>query len=66
MAIAPIQPQPTIDGGEIVGYKVGAKDVGDLVADAVGAAVGDAVGFDGQLVIPCLKVHNAFASTRCC
>ncbi len=70
MAILPIQPQPTIDEGEIVGYIEGAKDVGDADDDAdddaVGATEGAAVGFDGQLVIPCLKAHKAFASTRCC
>ncbi len=66
MAILPIQPQPTIDEGEIVGYIEGAKDVGDLLFDAEGATVGAAVGFDGQLVMPCLKTHKAFASTRCC
>ena len=69
MAILPIQLQPvkvpqTVS--DIVGYNVGANDVGDLVADAVGATVGAAVGFDGQLVMPCLKVHKAFASARCC
>ncbi len=52
--------------GDMVGYNVGANDVGDADADAVGATVGVAVGFDGQLTIPCLKEHKAFASTRCC
>ncbi len=69
MAIDPKQPQPvkvphTV--GDIVGYIEGANDVGDLVLEAVGATVGAAVGFDGQLMMPCLKVHKAFASMRCC
>ena len=66
MAIFPIQLQPTIEVGNIVGYIVGAKDVGDEEVDAVGAAVGAAVGLDGQLVIPCRNVHKEFASIICC
>ena len=66
MAIFPMQPQPVKAAGDNVGYIEGAKDVGDADADAVGAAVGAAVGLDGQLVMPCLKTHKAFASTRCC
>ncbi len=48
--------------GDIVGYNVGANEVGDADADAVGAAVGAVVGFDGQLVMPCLNAHKASAS----
>ncbi len=66
MAILPIQFQPAKVDGDIVGYLVGANDVGDADADAVGAGVGAAVGFDGQLVMPCLNEHKAFASSRCC
>ena len=51
--------------GDIVGNFEGANEVGDAEEDAVGDGVGDGVGFDGQLVMPCLKVHKAFASTRC-
>ncbi len=68
MAIFPIQPQPVKVGDDdvaAVGYNVGAKDVGDLVLEVVGATVGDVVGFAGQLVMPCLNSHKAFASSLC-
>ncbi len=66
MAIAPTQPQPVKAADDDVGYIEGANDVGDADEDNVGATVGDAVGFDGQLVMPCLKTHKALASTLCC
>ena len=65
MAIVPIHFHPLKIAGDIVGYNDGAKDVGDTEVDAVGASVGAAVGFDGQLVMPCLNEHKAFASTLC-
>ena len=51
---------------DAVGIIVGANDVGDADVPAVGARVGDAVGFEGQLVMPSLKLHSALASIRCC
>ena len=66
MAALPIQLQPVKVAGDIVGYIEGANDVGDADDDNVGATVGAAVGFDGQLVMPCLKEHKALASSRCC
>ena len=68
MAILPIQFQPVTvpqTVGEIVGYIEGTNNVGDADVDAVGDRVGAAVGLDGQLAMPCLKAHKAFASTRC-
>ena len=47
----------------MVGVMVGLDAVGARVN---GAAVGAGVGFEGQLVMPSLKLHSALASTRCC
>jgi hypothetical protein len=65
VAILSIQYQPLKVGDKdvaAVGYNVGANEVGDTVPKAVGGTVGAAVGFVGQLVMPCLKAHKAFAS----
>ena len=63
LAIAPLQLQLDNDV-EVEGAKDGALVVAN--GDNVGARVGDAVGFEGQFVMPSLKLHSALASTRCC
>ncbi len=65
-AVTPLQFQPSNSLGEIVGYIVGAKAVGDTEEDAEkGEREGAAVGFDGQFVIPSLNAQRAFASDIC-
>ena len=76
MAIDPLQSQPVIKLGEIVGYIEGAaaEPVVAVGNDDDPASVGDGlkaddeeevVGLDGQFTIPILNAQRAFASVRC-